>query len=119
MSGGICSRNKILTRFDFNLYTFSSDDEVRKKNMGCEMCCSLQLCLEYPATHLTVKPAPLPLDTCPQKPSELHHSMDGVSNEITTQLNGVSKIIPGSSFSKGTFIKHNKQQHHEVQCNSI
>ena len=109
MSGGICSRNKILTRFDFNLYTFSSDDEVRKKNMGCEMCCSLQLCLEYPATHMTVKPAPLPLDTCPQKPSELHHSMDGVSNEITTQLNGVSKIIPGSSFSKGTFIKHNKQ----------
>lgn len=115
MSGRNCSQSKILNRFDFNLRTFSSDDEVQKKNMGYEMPCSLQLCLEYPATHLTVKSVPLPLDICPQKPSELHHCMDGVSNEITTQQNGVLKIIPGSSFSKGTFIKNNKQKYHEEQ----
>lgn len=51
MSGRSCSRSKILTRFDFNLYTFPTDDEVREKNTGCEIPCSLQLCLAFPVPH--------------------------------------------------------------------
>ena len=108
MSGRSCSRNKILTIFDFNVYTSSPDDEVWKENVGCEILCSLQLCLEYPATHLTENLPPFPLDTCPQKLSELHRSVDRISNEITMKQNGVSKIIPGSNFSKGT-LKNSKQ----------